>query len=153
MRSLFQVTTLRDPLGFSVSRDTMALYKQRSEIALRLSLEGDKCCCPKKGEYDQCDSDESCRKYDSKHIYDCYKDHSSIYDFADLCSLCNKWIFGQKEWSDHCREYVDDLSTFHICCNLLHGGVLASLGYCLFCLTNSDLEPYDRTYQFLHRAK
>jgi hypothetical protein len=154
-RNLFQVATLRDPLGLSVLRDMMALYRQSSEVEFRPGLERDKCCCSKKEEYDQYDSDESCGKYDWKHIYDCYKkDRSSIYVSADLCFLCNKWIFGKQEWSDHCREHVDDLSTFPIYFGpLLYGGVLASPGYCPFCLTNTALEPHDRVHQFLHRGK
>lgn len=154
-RDLFQVARLRDPLGLSVLRDLMALYRQGSEVEFRPGLERDKCCCPKKEESDQYNSDVSCGKYNWKHIYDCYrKECSSMYGFADLCFLCNEWVFGKQEWSDHCRKHVDDLSTFPTYFDpLLHSGVIASPGYCLFCLVNTGLEPHDRMHQFLHRAK
>jgi hypothetical protein len=151
-RDLFQVTKLRDLLGLSVLRDMMALYRQTSEVEFRPSLEWDKCCCPKKEENDQY---ESCSEYDWKHVYDCYrKECSNIHGFADFCFLCNEWVFGKEEWRDHCRNHVNDLSTFPTYFDpLLHDGILASPGYCPFCLENPALEPEDRIHQFLHRAK
>jgi hypothetical protein len=149
-RDLFQVAKLRDPEGFAVLRDMMALHRQTSEVECRPGLERDKCCCPKKEE-----NDKPCSKYYWKHIYDCYrKECSDIHDFADLCFLCNEWILGKEEWRAHCRNHIEDLSTFPTCFDPLpHGGILASPGYCPFCLENPRLEPEDRMHQFLHRAK
>jgi hypothetical protein len=48
-RDLFRVARLRDPLGLSVLRDMMSLYRQTSEVEFRPGLERDKYCCPKKG--------------------------------------------------------------------------------------------------------
>ena len=149
-RDLFQVAKLRDPLGLSVLRDMMALYRQTSEVEFRPGLERDKCCCPKKEE-----NDGSCSEYDWKHIFDCYrKECSDMNAFADLCFLCNQWVLGKEEWREHCRHHINDLSTFPTCFDpLLHDGILASPGYCPWCLENPALEPEDRMHQFPHRAK
>jgi hypothetical protein len=97
-RDLFRVARLRDPLGLSVLRDMMSLYRQTSEVEFRPGLERDKCCCPKKEENNQYESCKSCDEYDWKHIYDCYrKECSNIHGFADLCFLCNEWVFGKEQ--------------------------------------------------------
>jgi hypothetical protein len=63
-------------------------------------------------------------------------------------------FLGRSNWRDHCRNHFDDLSTFPTSFDpLLHGGVLASPGYCPFYLVNETLEPHDRIRQFLHRTK
>ena len=146
-RDLFQIAKLRDPEGLSVLRDMMALHRQTSKVEYRSGLERDKCCFPKKEE-----NDEPRSEYDWKHEYDCYrKECSGIHDFADLCFLCNEWTLDK---GAHCRNHIEDMSIFHTCFDpLLHGRILASPGYCPFCLENPGLEPEDRMHQFLHRAK
>ncbi|KKY22682.1 putative carbonic anhydrase 2 [Phaeomoniella chlamydospora] len=151
-RNLFQIATLRDPVGLSVLRDMMALLRQVSEVEFRPGLEPEKCRCPKKKAHRDDSICENSRRYDWKHIYDCYKqDSSSVYGFADLCFLCSTWVYGEQEWIDHCRDHVGDLSTFPTYwAPILHGGVLAAPGYCPFCLTTKP-EPHKKMHQFLFR--
>src|ERR1700728_212742 len=134
----------------------MSLYRQTSEVEFKPGLERDKCCCPKKEENNQYESGKSCDEYDWKHMYDCYrKECSNIYGFADLCFLCNEWVFGKEQWRDHCRNHFDDLSTFPTSFDPLFSMAefLPVQDIVRFCLVNETLEPHDRIHQFLHQTK
>ena len=89
--------------------------------------------------------------YDWRHIYNCYKkSHNS---FAELCFLCNEWVFGEAQWSHHCQAHLDCPETLPVQCDpLVHGGVLAAAGYCMFCMADPSLLPEERLRQFLDRG-
>jgi hypothetical protein len=154
--NLFKSATLRSPLGLSVLRDLMALLKKTSEVEFRPGLERNKCVCPKlKKEESQDDTDETPpSKYDWRHIYNCYKKNCcSKYGFAELCFMCNEWVFfSEQEWSDHCLRHLRDLDSLPIHFDpLIYGGVLATPGYCPYCLRDERLPPANRMYQYLYR--
>ncbi|EJT76893.1 hypothetical protein GGTG_06807 [Gaeumannomyces tritici R3-111a-1] len=74
-------------------------------------------------------------------------------DFTEFCFLCNKWVFDKSEWSDHCRSHFACPDELPVQCDpLLYGGVLATAGYCLFCMADKPLEPELRLRQFLDRG-
>lgn len=114
--NLFQVAALRSDTGIAVLRDMMALYQSRSEVEYRPGLEPDKCCCwnddPKSG------LDNPNRSYDWTHIYTCYKRKcSNVHSFAELCFLCNEWVFDSEAWNDHCQGHLNNVETFPIYCD------------------------------------
>ncbi|KAK0747307.1 hypothetical protein B0T21DRAFT_270359, partial [Apiosordaria backusii] len=89
--------------------------------------------------------------YDWRHIYNCYK--KSHTGFAELCFLCNKWVFGEAQWSNHCQTHLDCPETLPIQCDpLIYGNVLAAAGYCLFCMADVSIPPEERLRQFLDRG-
>jgi hypothetical protein len=150
--NLFKKAKLRSSLGRSVLRDMMALLKRKVEVDFRPGLEPDKCSCAKvKRET----NDDTTGGYDWRHIYNCHKRSLSLrHGFAELCFLCNQWIVGQAEWSDHCRRYLDnpDALPFHFD-PLIYAGVLASPGYCPFCFKDERIPASQRMYQYLNRDK
>ncbi|EJT68122.1 hypothetical protein GGTG_14298, partial [Gaeumannomyces tritici R3-111a-1] len=89
--------------------------------------------------------------YDWKHVYSCFRKTRG--DFTEFCFLCNKWVFDKSEWSDHCRSHFARPDELPVQCDpLLYGGVLATAGYCLFCMADKPLEPELRLRQFLDRG-
>ena len=151
--NLFQVAALRSDTGVAVLRDMMELYQSRSEVEYRPGLEPDKCYCWN-------DDPRPCivnsnSSYNWRHIYICYKKEcSNLHGFAELCFLCNEWVFDSEAWNDHCQGHLNNVETFPIYCDpLMHGGVLATSGYCPFCLTDSRLSASTRMNQFLNRNK
>jgi hypothetical protein len=152
--SLFQVDTLRSPIGLAVLHDLIALYQRRSEVKYRPGLEPDKCNCRKTDDL-KSGLDDANTSYDWRHTYTCYKKIcSDYYGFAELCFHCNEWTLGSEAWNDHCQEHINNLETFPVWCDpLTHGGVLAIAGHCPFCLTDARLPATTRMYQFLNRRK
>jgi hypothetical protein len=153
--SLFQVTTLRSPIGISALHDMMALQVQKREVLFRPGLEKDKCHCIKR-EPNSCsesDGDGDDEAYDWKHIYDCYKKRLTLeFGFAEFCFQCHQWLVEENAWNCHCRGHLERLDNFPVCFDpLIYGGVLASPGYCPFCLRNEALPEHKRMYQFTER--
>ncbi len=142
--NLFYEATLRSSLGLAVLRDLIALLRKPSEVQFRPGLERDKCGCVR----------NSSSKYDWRHIYNCFKgDQRHKCGFAELCFKCNQWIFSEKEWDLHCTAHLEDLNTFSIYFDpLVYGGVLATPGYCPYCLNDKEKPPVLRMYQFLNRG-
>jgi hypothetical protein len=136
--SLLEVAPLRSPIGLAALRDLVALYLRETEAEVRPGLEPEKCSC-------------SITKtaYDWKHIYDCYKKgRAAKHGFAELCFLCHDWIFAKSEWQDHCQAHLNNPETLPIQCDpLVYGGVLATSGYCGFCLNDTSLPAAKRMEQ------
>ncbi|EXJ88025.1 hypothetical protein A1O1_04952 [Capronia coronata CBS 617.96] len=151
--NLFEIDTLRSPMGLSTLRAMMTLYRQQSEVEYRPGLEPDKCCCSKV--YENEIEENRPAFYDWMHIYACYKRScESVYGSVELCFLCNEWVFGEISWEKHCHQHlarIQDLPTF--CDPLIYGRVLATAGYCPFCLTDERLPASVRLKQFLNRGK
>lgn len=79
---------------------------------------------------------------------------SGVYDFSELCFLCNEWVFGSEAMGHHCQDRLRNLDAFLVYCDPpIHGGVLATAGYCPFCLTNARLPARMRMYQLLNHGK
>lgn len=156
--TLFEVAALRSPTGLSALRDMVALYQKDAEVEFRPGLEPEKCCCSnsasqRKPAQSPLGDTKKKTTYDWRHIYNCYK--KSYNGFSELCFQCNQWIFGEAQWSDHCRAHLGNHKTLPIQCDpLVYGGVLATAGYCPFCLgdTDTDLPAVVRMRQFLKRA-
>lgn len=112
----------------------MTLYQKCSEVEYRPGLEPDKRCCRK--DDPKPSFDDPTASYDWRHIYTCYKRNcSDVYDFSELCFLCNEWVFGSEAWDHHCPDRLRNLDAFLVYCDPpMHGGVLATAGCCPFCL-------------------
>jgi hypothetical protein len=151
--NLFQVAPLRRPTGLAILHDMMALYQKRSEVEYRPGLEPDKCCCRK--DDPKPSFDDPTASYDWRHIYTCYKRNcSDVYGFSELCFLYNEWVSGSEAWDRHCQDRLRNLDAFLLYFDPpMRGGVLATAGYCPFCLTNARLPARMRMYQFLNRSK
>lgn len=151
---LFQVDTLRSLTGLNALRAVIAIHEKPFEVEYRPGLEPDKCCCPKEDD-SKSRLNNPTASYDWKHIYTCYKrDYSTVYGSAELCFGCNEWFFGSEAWEDHSQDHLNNLETFPIYFDpLIHGGVLATAGYCPFCVTDERLPASKRLYQFLNRSK
>jgi hypothetical protein len=149
--NLFEVDTLRSARGLEALHAMVAMYQKRSEVEYRPGLEPDKCCSTKRDEHKP-GLDLS---YDWKHVYTCYKSScEKVSGFAELCFLCHECVFGSEAWEANCEEHLHNLETFPIFCDpLTHGGVLATAGYCLFCLTDTRLPASLRLKQFMNRGK
>jgi hypothetical protein len=105
--NLFKSATLRSPLGISVLRDMTALLKKTSEVEFRPGLEREKYLCPKVKKESQNGTDKTCGIYDWRHIYKCYKQSCcSKYGFAELCFICNEWVFSEQGWGEHCFSHL-----------------------------------------------
>ena len=160
---MFEIDNLRGPIGIQVIKDMMKLYGQEREVEFRPGLELDKCHCYSDNEVKMDDCHERKQSpektaldpYDWKHIYDCFqaaqqKDHG----FADLCFLCNEWVFDEVEWGAHCQGHVDRLEEFPMFLDfLVFHGVLVMPGFSYDCLTNSSLPASKRMYQFKNKTK
>ncbi|KIW99556.1 uncharacterized protein Z518_11295 [Rhinocladiella mackenziei CBS 650.93] len=135
-RDLFQIDTLRSPTGLRALHAMIALYLQESEVEYRPGLELGKCCCSNPhGNKLEGNRQAS---YDWKHIYTCYKRSCEcVCGFAELCFLCNEWVFGERAWEDHCDGHLSQLQTFPMFCDPLMHGLPASV----------------RLKQFLNRGK
>ena len=131
----------------------VALYQKRSEVEYRPCLEPDKRCCRK--DDPKRSFDDPTASYHWSHRYTCYKRNcSDIYDFSELCFLCNEWVSGSEARGHHCQDRLRNLDAFLVYCDPpTHGGVLATAGYCPSCLTNARLPARMRMYQFLNRGK
>jgi hypothetical protein len=69
-------------------------------------------------------------------------------------ALCHNWIFAKSEWEDHCQAHLNNPETLPIQCDpLVHGGVLATSGYCDFCLNDTSLPAAERMKQLPLRDK
>lgn len=153
--NLFQTDTLRSSTGLQVLRDMIALCETDTEVKFRPGLEPDLCQCGKstrrrKLPESSCAAKNLMSTYDWKHIYSCFK--KSCSGFAELCFLCNEWVIGEEQWSDHCRSHPDCPETLPTYCDpLTYGGVLATAGYCVLCMAQSSLAPEVRLHQFLDR--
>lgn len=152
-RDLFNIDTLRSPTGLKALHAMIALYQQGSEVEHRPGLEPDKCCCSKR--YGNKLEGNRQGSYDWKHIYTCYKRSSEkVSGFAELCFLCNEWVFGEEAWEGHCERHLFWLKEFPMVCDpLTHGGVLATVGFCPYCLTATSLPASVRLKQFLNRGR
>ena len=152
---LFEVAALRSPTGLSALRDMVALCQKDAEVEFRPGLEPEKCCCSNSaGQRKTAQSPLGDMKtktiYDWRHIYNCYK--KSHNGFSELCFQCNQWIFGEAQWGEHCQAHLDDRETLPIQCDpLVYDGVLATAGYCPFCLGGTAPAAV-RMHQFLKRA-
>ncbi|KAF2476153.1 uncharacterized protein BDR25DRAFT_350441 [Lindgomyces ingoldianus] len=120
--NLFKSATLRSTLGLSTLRDLVALLSKNTEVEFRPGLE----------ETNAYNNNEVSKKYDWRHIYNCYKkDRSAARGFAELCFKCNEWVLSEQEWKDHCAGDLQDLDSFSIYFDpLIYSGVLATPGYC-----------------------
>ncbi|KND89402.1 hypothetical protein TOPH_06078, partial [Tolypocladium ophioglossoides CBS 100239] len=147
--SLFETDTLRSPTGLQALRDMIAFFDQ---VWSRTCL----CQCGKSTRRRKLP--ESARAandlqstYDWKHVYSCFK--NSYSGFAEHCFLCNKWVVGERQWSDHCRSHLACPETLPVNCDpLTYGGVLATAGYCVLCMADLSLAPEVRLRQFLDRG-
>jgi hypothetical protein len=148
--NLFEVAPLRSSVGLTVLRDMMALYRKGSEVDYRPGLEPNKCDC-RKDDF-KCSLDPRA-PYSWKHIYTCYKNRSDHSDYVELCFLCNEWFSGSEAWDEHCTNHLRNMDAFPVYCDpLMYGGVLATAGYCPFCLTNEESPASKRMHQFLNRG-
>ncbi|KAL6240235.1 hypothetical protein RBB50_012872 [Rhinocladiella similis] len=177
-KSMFEVGCLRSSEGRQVLQDMIALYKQEKEVSVRLGLEPDKCHChPDELSWEPNErvtserpgAHQGFRRWSSKarsdlalsstpnsttlswkHVYMCHKQYLSGTDgFAELCSLCNRWIVGLDEWEQHCQSHLAAPETIPIQCDpLIYGGTLGAFGYCPICLGNTLLFARDRMQQF-----
>jgi hypothetical protein len=140
--SLFQIASLRDPIGQAAFRDLEALYLKPSEVTHRPGLEPDKCHCRTKN-------------IAWKHVYTCHKKFcTGIYGFAELCFHCDEWIMGAEPWSSHCQDHLNGERKFPVWCDyLLYSGVLAQPGHCPHCLFKPKLPASLRMFQFKDRRK
>lgn len=153
--SLFETDTLRSPTGLRALRDMIALCEAESEVDFRPGLEPRLCQCgdtarrrklPGSGHA----ANYAQTTYDWRHVYNCFKKSHS--GFVELCFLCSEWIVGELQWNDHCRSHLACPETLPIQCEpLVYGGVLATAGYCVFCMADSSLEPDVRLRQFLDK--
>ncbi|EJT69642.1 hypothetical protein GGTG_12526 [Gaeumannomyces tritici R3-111a-1] len=154
--SLFKTETLRSPTGLRALRDMIALCEADAEVKFRPGLELEKCRCTdsasrRKLPQSAPASGAKQPAYDWKHVYSCFNKIRG--DFTELCFLCNKWVFDKSEWSDHCRSHLACPDELPVQCDpLFYGGVLATAGYCLFCMADKPLEPELRLRQFLDRG-
>ncbi|KAH8659479.1 hypothetical protein BGZ61DRAFT_499816 [Ilyonectria robusta] len=139
-QNLFEIDTLRSPIGLSVLRDMLALYQKSSNVEYRPGLEPDKCPCGK-------GNDSS---YDWRHVYAYFKAAmAKAYGFAELCFLCNEWFHCTEAWGAHCQHHLDHPDSLPVWCDpLTYGGVLARAGYCPFCLGDRNLPASVRMHQF-----
>ncbi|KAK5188855.1 hypothetical protein LTR96_010859 [Exophiala xenobiotica] len=177
-KSMFEVGCLRSSEGHQVLQDMIVLYKQEKEVTVRLGLEPDKCHChPTELSVEPAKSatpkrpgpHKGFRRWPSKaglgvalsstpnsttpswkHIYMCHKQYlSGSNGFAELCSLCNRWIVGLDVWEQHCQSHLIAPQTIPIQCDpLIYGGTLGAFGYCPICLGNTELLARDRMQQF-----
>ncbi|KAK7398162.1 hypothetical protein QQX98_012469 [Neonectria punicea] len=154
--SLFETDTLRSPTGLRALRDMIALCEADTEVEFRPGLEPNLCQCadatrrrklPRSGHV----ANDAQSTYDWRHVYNCFKKSQS--GFVELCFLCNEWVVGELQWSDHCRSHLACPETLPIQCDpLMYGGVLATAGYCVFCMADSSLAPDVRLRQFLDKG-
>jgi hypothetical protein len=154
--NVFKSANLRSSIGLSVLRDLVALLSKNTEVEFRPGLEREKCACTKvKREFQDDNIAKVPGKYDWRHIYNCYKKKSSAErGFAELCFKCNEWIFSEHGWIGRCATDLKDIDSFSIYFDpLIYSGVLATPGYCPFCLRNEKLPPTCRMYQYLNRDK
>jgi carbonic anhydrase len=90
--TLFEEVPLRSTTDMQVVKDLLALYLREKEVEFRPGLEPTLCFCLRK-----------CHSYDWRHILNCHKaSRTEIYGFAELCFLCNVWIYNEKDWESHC---------------------------------------------------
>ncbi|KAH7250906.1 hypothetical protein BKA59DRAFT_369348, partial [Fusarium tricinctum] len=153
--NLFETDILRSSTGLQVLRDMIALCETDTEVKFRPGLEPSLCQCGKstrrrKLPESSCVAKDLKPTYDWKHVYSCFKNSCS--GFAELCFMCNEWVVGEQQWSDHCRTHLDCPETLPVYCDpLTYGGVLATAGYCVFCMSEPSLAPEIRLHQFLDR--
>lgn len=153
--SLFETDTLRSSTGLMALRDMIALCNAETEVELRPGLEPRLCQCGDTARRRKLPGSGHAAKYthstyDWRHVYNCFK--KSHGGFVELCFLCNEWVVGELQWSDHCRSHLACPETLPIQCEpLVYGGVLATAGYCVFCMADSSLEPDLRLRQFLDK--
>ncbi|EWZ28427.1 hypothetical protein FOZG_17912 [Fusarium oxysporum Fo47] len=139
-QNLFEIDTLRSPIGLAVLRDMLDLYQKSSNVEYRPGLEPDKCPCGK----------GNGSSYDWRHVNTCFKAAmAKVYGFAELCFLCNEWFHCTEAWDADCQHHMDHLDRLPVWCDpLTYGGVLARAGYCPFCLGDRNLPVSVRMHQF-----
>ncbi|KAL8396616.1 hypothetical protein RB594_003623 [Gaeumannomyces avenae] len=154
--SLFETDTLRSPTGLGALRDMIALCEANAEVEFRPGLEPEKCRCAdstrrRKAPRSAHAGIDTQSTYDWRHVYNCFK--KACNGAAELCFLCNEWVFGELQWSDHCRSHLACPEELPAQCDpLVYGGVLATAGYCVFCMADKSLAPEARLRQFLDRG-
>jgi hypothetical protein len=68
--------------------------------------------------------------------------------------MCDKWILSEQDWNLHYLKHIENPSLMPMRFDpLIHSGILATPGYCPFCLATKDISPSQRMYQYLNRAK
>jgi hypothetical protein len=150
-----QPLLLRDPEGLCALSLMQALLLKTSEVDFRPGLEPQKCVCPKMEGADD-GTNETRKKYDWMHVYNCFKtDRGKKHGFAELCFLekCNVWIFDKQEWEEHCLGHLQNLDAFPLQVDpLILGGVLAAPGYCPWCLRDKKKKlPSKRMHHWIWR--
>ncbi|KAK2022058.1 hypothetical protein LX32DRAFT_574259 [Colletotrichum zoysiae] len=155
--TLLKTATLRSSTGLRALEDMISLCKADAEVEYRPGLEPQKCQCDgsyrrkRKSPGTVQSSLDKQSTYNWRHVYNCFKKSSD--SFTELCFLCNKWISGEANWSEHCQWHLTCPETLPIQCDpLVYGGVLASAGYCVFCMSDLLLEPEARLRYFLDRG-
>jgi hypothetical protein len=141
--NLFQEADLRSDLGIQTVLDLTAYYLQPREVSFRPGLEPSKCSCLGNGGYDW------------RHVYECHQtSQARKHGFAELCFICNIWMYNVDDWESHCQHHVDDLENFPRWVDpLIYDGFLASAGFCECCLINSQLPASERMRQWKWRHK
>ncbi|KAL2273120.1 hypothetical protein FJTKL_04930 [Diaporthe vaccinii] len=152
--TLLETHTLRSPTGLEALRDMVALCEADAEVVVRPGLEPSKCQCadatrrrklPRCGESGI--NSQNIRTYDWKHVYQCFKEAHS--GFTEFCFLCSLWVHGEAKWAEHCSEHLACPEQLPAQCDpLMYGGVLATAGYCIFCIAEASLPPEERLHQF-----
>jgi hypothetical protein len=146
--------TLRSPTGLEALRSMVVLCEADAEVVVRPGLEPNKCCCAGLARRQKIPSsaDSSIKRdaYDWKHVHRCFKNAHS--DFTEFCFLCSDWVYDEKEWTEHCSWHLASPDELPVQCDpLMYGGVLATAGYCMFCMANLSLPPAARLCQFLDK--
>lgn len=145
--------TLRSPTGLEALRSMVALCEADAEVVVRPGLEPNKCCCEDSARRQKPPSSagSSIKRdaYDWKHVHRCFKNAHSDSEF---CFLCSDWIYDEKEWTEHCSQHLASPDELPVQCDpLMYGGVLATAGYCMFCMADLSLPPTERLCQFLDK--
>jgi hypothetical protein len=152
---MLEEALLRDEIGLCALRNMMALLSKTSEVEFRPGLEPEKCARPKEEDVSGMDGPESKRTYNWREIYSCYKEACEAeHGFAEFCFLCNVWTLDATEWDEHCLGHLKNLNTFPAQLDpLVYDKVLATAGYCPWCLWNTRLlQPSKRMRQWTKRG-
>ncbi|KAJ9419578.1 hypothetical protein QL093DRAFT_2565615 [Fusarium oxysporum] len=84
-----------------------------------------------------------------KHAFHCREEHHSKQSpFVQFCSICNRWVKGESEWTMHCQDHIANQQSPFRCDPIILRNAIACPGYCHVHLGSHEYSANHRLQQF-----
>ncbi|KAI3573203.1 hypothetical protein IWW34DRAFT_635634, partial [Fusarium oxysporum f. sp. albedinis] len=88
-----------------------------------------------------------------KHAFHCWEEHHSKQSpFVQFCSICNRWVKGESEWTIHCQDHIENQQSPFRCDLIILRNAIACPGYCPVHLGSHKYPANHRLQQFCDQS-